>query len=49
MLSSSLAEQITLFLDWRGNPIAANLAARNSFGKKANIQKFDTRIQAQNS
>jgi len=47
MLSSSLAEQITLFLDWRGNPIAANLAARNSFGKKANIQKFDTRIQVQ--
>jgi len=47
MLDSSLAEQITLFLDWRGNPIAANLAARNSLGQKANIEKFDTRIQVQ--
>ncbi len=28
MLDSSLAEQITIFFDWRGNPVAANLASR---------------------
>jgi len=48
MLDSSLAEQITIFLDWRGNPVAANLASRiGVVGHKVTAGKFDTRIQIQ--
>jgi len=48
LLSANLSEQLTIFMDWRGNLVAANLATRSSLKSDKKSGKFDTRVQVQN-
>eukprot|EP00088_Acartia_fossae_P035716 TRINITY_DN3683_c0_g1_i12.p1 TRINITY_DN3683_c0_g1~~TRINITY_DN3683_c0_g1_i12.p1 ORF type:complete len:222 (-),score=64.68 TRINITY_DN3683_c0_g1_i12:348-1013(-) len=49
LIASGLADHLTIVLDWRANPVAANLAARNvpkAGGHSSG--KLDTRVQVLN-
>ena len=46
LIASGLADHLTIVLDWRANPVAANLAARNV--PKVGLLTFSKRILSQN-